>query len=459
MSGPSLLRGTVMHVPRDPFAEEGALEAFEDGALALHSGRVVAAGDYAELRRRYPQAAVDDRRGALVLPGFVDAHVHFPQVPVIGGVGLPLLAWLERRTLPEEARYADTAYAAERARAFLRLLAANGTTTALVFGAHFAPAMELFFREAERSGLRIAAGLSVADRNLGTALHTTPERALSEGLELARRWHGRGRLRYAVTPRFALSSGEELLASCGELASALPGMLLTTHLNEARAEIDAVRELFPWAGDYLATYERFGLLGERSLFAHDVHPTDGELERLAAARATVVHCPTSNVSLGSGLFPLRRHLTAGVRLALGSDVGAGNGFGMLKEGRTAHQVQALRPDGEPLDPGRLLYLATRAGAEALGLGAVTGDFRAGREADLVVLRPPPGSTLAEVVAFAPDAASALAAVITLAGEESVEEVRVAGVAVHRAAPAEPSGSAPGTGGSGAGLDAEHPAGP
>jgi guanine deaminase len=448
MGATGLLRGTVMHVPRDPFEYDGALEAFDDGALALKDGRVLEAGDYAALRRRYPGAAVDDRRGAVVLPGLVDAHVHYPQVPVLGAVGMRLLAWLERRTLPEEARYADADYAAARADVFLRLLAAGGTTTALVFGAHFAPAMERFFQAAERSGLRIAAGLTVADRNLRAELHTTPERALADGLELARRWHGRGRLRYAVTPRFALSAGEDLLGACGELLRALPGLLFTTHLNESREEIEAVRGLFPWADDYLATYERFGLVGERSLFAHDVHPRQSELERLAAASATVVHCPTSNVSLGSGLFPLRRHLDTGVRLALGTDVGAGTGFGVLKEALAAHQVQMLREDGAALDPTRLLHLATGAGARALGLGGVVGDFLPGREADLVVVRPQQGSTLAEVLAHAEDASSALAALITLAREESVEEVRVGDQRVHGGPPVER-----------AGLDADPPAGP
>jgi len=428
-----------MHVPRDPFLEGGVLEAEGDGALALEGGTVLAVGDYAAVRRRFPAAEVDDRRGAVILPGLVDAHVHYPQVPVIGTVGLRLLPWLEHRTLPEEARYAEPAYAADRAEVFLRLLAGSGTTTALVFGAHFAPAMERFFRAAERSGLRVAAGLAVADRNLREELHTTPERALADGLELARRWHGRGRLRYAVTPRFALSSGEALLEACGELLGTRPDLLFTTHLNESTEEIAAVERLFPWAGDYLATYERFGLVGERSLFAHDVHPGDGELGRLAAARSTVVHCPTSNISLGSGLFPLRRHLDAGVRLALGTDVGAGTGFGVLKEALAAHQVQMLRADGVALDPARLLYLATGAGARSVGLGGVVGDFTPGREADLVVVRPRRGSTLGEVLKHARDADAALGALITLAGEADVEEVRVAGERVHGGPTADPAG--------------------
>jgi len=421
-----LLRGTVMHVPRDPFRHGGALEAYADGAVAIATDSVAAVGEYAELARAHPAAEVEDRRGAVILPGLVDTHVHFPQVPAMAGVGLRLLEWLERRALPEEARYADVAYAEARAEAFLRLLAANGTTTALVFGAHFAPAMEVFFRAAERSGLRVLAGLCVSDRNLVEPLHTTPERALREGMELARRWHGRGRLGYAVTPRFALSCGEGLLTACRELLESVPGLALTSHINESEEEVAAVRALHPAARDYLDVYDRFGLVGQRTVLAHDVHAGDRELARLAAAGAAVAHCPSSNLGLGSGLFPLTRHLDAGVRVALGSDVGAGSGFGLLKEALAAHQVQMLRPDAEPLDPARALYLATAAGAAALGMADRIGDLTPGKQADLVVLRPPAGSTLAELLALADDAEAALAALVTLAGEESVEAVLVAG---------------------------------
>lgn len=451
MAGPRLLRATVMHVPRDPFRGGGALEAYEDGAVLLDDGVVRDVGDYAEVAGRHPEAAVDDRRGAIIVPGLVDTHVHYPQVPAIGAVGMRLLAWLERRALPEEARYADAAYADVRAAAFLRLLAANGTTTAMVFGAHFAPAMDAFFRAAARSGLRIVAGLCVSDRNLTSALHTTPERALAQGLHLARRWHGHGRLAYAVTPRFAVSCGEAMLAACGELLAALPGLYLTSHVNESVEEIAAVRSLHAAATDYLDAYDRFGLVGRRTLLAHDVHPGERELTRLAEAGAAVAHCPTSNLMLGSGLFPLARHLDLGIRVALGSDVGAGVGFGLFKEALAAHQIQMLRGDGEPLDAARTLYLATAAGARALGMEQRVGDLAPGKQADLVVLRPPPGSTLAELLPFAEDAEAALAAVVALAREESVEEVLVAGERVH-------PGAAAG-GREAAGLDAGVPPAP
>ncbi|MBW6455776.1 MAG: amidohydrolase family protein, partial [Trueperaceae bacterium] len=298
-----LLRGALAHVPGDPWAEgPAALAAWDDGGLAVGAdGRIVAVGDWAAVRARFPGAVVDDRRGALLLPGLVDAHVHYPQVGVMGSLGRGLLAWLAERTLPHEARFADAPFARAEARTFLRLLARNGTTSALVFGAHFAVAMEAFFHEAEASGLRIAAGVCVADIGLRPELRVTPELAYEEARFLARRWHGRGRLRYAVTPRFSLSSTPELLAACAAAAAEAPGALVTSHLNETPDEIVRVLAGFPGAADYLATYEAAGLVGPRSVFAHDLHPQEDELERLAAAGAAVAHCPSSNFSLGSGL--------------------------------------------------------------------------------------------------------------------------------------------------------------
>ena len=423
----TLLRARLLHTPRDPFVYDDALEVFDDGALAIgEGGEIAAIGDFARLRAAFPDAELVDRSDALALPGFVDAHVHYPQVPVIGAMGMRLLEWLQARTLPEEGRFADASYARTQARTFLARLAANGTTSALVFGAHFAGAMDPFFEEAEASGLRIAAGLVVSDRNLGNGLHTTPERARRESLALAERWHGRGRLRYAVTPRFSLSCSDALLAACGEVLAGRPELLFTSHLNETRAEIRTVAELFPAATDYLASYERHGLVGRRSVFAHNVHPSDGELQRLAAAGASVCHCPSSNMFIGSGLFPLRRHLERGVRVCLGSDVGGGTGFSLLKEGLMAYQGQMLLgDDGHPLTPARVLYLATAAGGEALDLAQV-GDLSPGMQADLVLLRPPAGSTLEAVLAHAPSAEAALAATITLAREECVSEVWVGG---------------------------------
>jgi guanine deaminase len=428
---PTIVRAQVLHTPRDPFAEAGALEAFSDGALAFGAdGRILAVGDFERVRSEHSNGEVLDERGAILLPGLVDTHVHYPQMAVIGAMGLELLDWLRLRTLPEEARFADERYARAEAQRFVRALAANGTTTALVFGAHFPAAQERLFEAAEEAGLRIASGLVVSDRLLLEELHVTPERAYEDSRALAERWHGRGRLRYAVTPRFSISCSEPILEACGALLRDVPDLLLTSHVNESLPEIARVHELFG-AGDYLETYERHGLVSERSVLAHDVHPTDSELARLAAARASIAHCPSSNAFLGSGIFSMRRHRAHGVRFALGTDVGAGTGLSLFKEALMAYHVQKVREDGEPIGPAHLLYLATRAGALALGLGDEVGDLRPGRAADYVLVRAPEGGTLAGVLAHSPSPDATLGALFTLAREECVAEVRVAGAAVWR----------------------------
>jgi guanine deaminase len=419
----TLIRAQLFHTPGNPFTQPSVLEAVADGAIAFQ-GRILAVGEFAALRRDYAESPVVDARGMILLPGLVDTHVHYPQLPVVGAMGLRLLEWLTTRTLPHEQAFADAAYARAQARRFLRLLAKNGTTTALVFGAHFAGAMATFFEEASGLGLRITSGLVLGDRQLTPALHTTPERAYQESRALLAAWHGHGRLRYAVTPRFSLSCSEALLEACQALVQETPGLFVTTHLNETVEEVAAVATLFPWAGDYLATYERFGLVGPRSVFAHNLYTGDDTLRRLAAAGSSVAHCPSSNAFLGSGLFPLRRHLAHDLTVALGSDVGAGTGLCLLGEALAAYQGQMLQ--GYPLTPAQLLYLATRAGAEALKLADEVGDLNPGKSADFVLLRPPAGSTLEAVLQHSPSAEATLGALFTLARQESIAEVYLAG---------------------------------
>jgi guanine deaminase len=308
---------------------------------------------------------------------------------------------------------------------FVAGLVDAGTTSALVFGSHFAPAVEALFAEASRAGLRVTSGLVVSNRLLRDELLTTPQRAYEEGLALAGRWHGAGRSRYAVTPRFSLSCDDPLLDSCRALLADVDGAFFTSHVNENAVEIATVARLFDGCG-YVDTYDRTGLLGRRSVLAHNVHPTDVELRCLADRRATVAHCPTSNAALGSGLFPLRRHLEMGVRVALGSDVGAGTGFSLLKEGLQAYFVQQLSgEDGVPLAPAHLLHLATSAGAEALELADV-GDLGVGRRFDAVWLQPRAGSTLAVALRHAADADDALAKTFALGSPADVAAVWVDG---------------------------------
>jgi guanine deaminase len=386
----TLFRATVLDTPDDPF-DGGSLRASADCGLLVRDGVIVARGPFADLRTAHPSEDVVALERGLLLPGFVDTHVHFPQVRAIGGLGMPLLDWLEQCALPEEARLADVTYATEVAAEFVSGLVRAGTTSALVFGSHFASAVDCLFAEASRVGLRVTSGLVVSDRMLREELLTTPALAREESLSLAQRWHGDGRNRYAVTPRFSLSCGEDLLASCASVLSDVPGAFLTSHINENVREIATVADLFG-LDHYLDTYHQHGLVGRRSILAHNVHPSDAELKVLAEQDASVAHCPSSNSALGSGLFPLTRHIAHGVRVALGSDVGAGTGFSLLKEGLQAYFTQQLLGEqGYELTPAHLLHLATAAGASALELDVV-GHLSVGRRFDAQWLRPAAGTT-------------------------------------------------------------------
>jgi guanine deaminase len=420
----TLYRAQVMDTPDDPF-RGGALRADADAGLLVVDGMIVERGPYAEVRREHRDETVVDLRSGLLLPGFVDTHVHYPQMRAIGALGMPLLEWLDRCALPEEARLADVGYAREVAGEFVASLVDSGTTTALVFGSHFAPAVDVLFERATERGLRVTCGLVVGDRLLRPELHTTAQRAYEEGQELARRWHQKGRTRYAVTPRFSLSCTDDLLASCAALHADTAGCWFTSHINENRAEIARVRELFGCG--YLESYDRHGLVGPRSVLAHNVHPDDAELKLLAARGATVAHCPTSNAALGSGLFPFDRHLSFGVRVALGCDVGAGTGFSLFKEGLQAYFLQQLRgPDGVPLTSAHLLYLATAAGADALGLRDQVGDLEVGRRFDALWLDPGPGTPLEIGLRHVDGPAGALAKAFALATPHDVRGVWVDG---------------------------------
>jgi guanine deaminase len=423
----TLYRAAVFDVPGDPFTTAQALRTESDGAIVVREGTIVARGAYAELAAAHRDEETVDLRDGLLLPGLVDTHVHYPQVRVIAGLGMPLLDWLDHWALPEEARLAEDAYAEAVAGEFLAGLVRAGTTSALVFGAHFASATEIFFSAAERSGLRITAGQAVSDRLLRSDLLTTPDVALMEGRKLLERWHGEGRLRYAVTPRFSLSTSPAMLDVCAELLALADDVWFTSHINENTIEVATVLELFDSAEHYLDSYAQHGLVTPRSVFAHNLHARDAELEMLAATGAWVAHCPTSNAALGSGLFPFRRHVEHGARVALGSDVGGGTGFSLVKEALQAYFAQQLLgAEGLPLTPTHLLYLATRAGAQALGLDHQVGDLSVGKQFDAVWLRPVEDSTLAVVLRHARDAHDALAKVFALATPADVAGVWVGG---------------------------------
>lgn len=378
-------RGAVLHFVDDPArAGEAACEYWDDGLLWIENGRVRAVGAAAALLPALPADVPRvDYGDYLIVPGFVDAHVHYPQTEMIAAYGEQLLQWLENYTYPVEQRFADADYAHSVADFFLDELLRNGTTTALVFATVHPVAVDAFFEAAQQRELRMISGKVLMDRNAPAVLCDTAAGGVADSRALIERWHGVGRLQYALMPRFAASCSEQQLQLTGQLLGEYPGVYLHTHLAENRAESAWVRSLFPGARNYLDIYDSAALLGRRSVFAHGIHLADDECARLAQSDSALVHCPSSNLFLGSGLFDLHAMQRRGIRVGVGTDIGAGTSFSLLSNLGDAYKVQQLR--GETLDPLQALYLATLGGARALDLDTLIGNFAAGKEADFTVL--------------------------------------------------------------------------
>lgn len=393
-------RGEILSVAHDPRDHADAIRHESDGLLIVEDGIVAARGPHADLAPLYPGVAIEPLPG-LIVPGFIDAHIHYPQMDRIASHGEQLLDWLDRHIFPAEKAFADRAHADAVATAFLTELLRNGTTSALVFATVHPQSVDALFEEAGRRNMRIIAGKVLMD--LGPdGLADTPQSGRAESEALIRRWHGHKRLGYAVTPRFALTSSDAQLADTGALLAAHPEVLLHTHLAENLGECAAVAERFPDAHDYLDVYDRFGLVGPRSVFAHGVHLSDRACARLHESGAGIAVCPSSNLFLGSGFFDFGQADRYAVRLGLGTDVGAGTSFSLLSTAGLAYQAALAR--GDRLDPFRALYLATAGSAGLLHIADRVGSLEPGQEADFIVLdtaatpllaRRTTGATLAE----------------------------------------------------------------
>ena len=381
-------RGSIFHCLADPGeqADASAIEYFEDGLLLVEDGQVVTVGAAESLLPGLSEnTRIEDCSGKLIVPGLVDCHVHYPQIDIIGSYGEQLLDWLNRYAFPGEMRFADEQHARDVAATFVDELIDNGTTTALVFATVHRHSADAIFEAAAAKGVRLIAGKVLMDTNCPEPLRDSPETAYAESKELIERWHGRSRLGYAITPRFALTSSEAQLEAAGRLAAEYPDVWVHTHLAENHDEVESIAKLFPWSDSYLAVYDRFGLVRERSVFAHCLHLQDSECQTLAKRGGAAAHCPTSNMFLGSGLFDLRRLRNESIRVGLGTDVGGGTSLSLLKTMREAYKVLHLQ--NQPLPPARAMYLATLGAAEALYLDTEIGNFRAGKDADFVVLDP------------------------------------------------------------------------
>ncbi len=385
-----IVLGRTLSFTDDPdLVGERASHAYEErGAIVVgDDGRILWSGAAAELPPAWTAAPRDEFGDKLITAGFIDAHIHFPQYRMLAAPGRDLLDWLNRFTFPEEGRFGDVGHAETAAEVFLDRLNAHGTTSALVFSSVHKVACEALFAAAETRGMAIVTGKTMMDRNAPDSVRDDPETGGRETEELIARWHGRGRARYAISPRFAITSTEAQLAISGELLAAHPDCLMQTHLSEQHGEIAYVAELFPSAKDYTDVYDRYGLLGPTSLFAHGIHLSERECSRLSESGSGVVHCPTSNTFLGSGLFDLAKMGAAArpVSFGVATDVGGGTNYSMLHTLGEARKVAQL--SGRRLTALRGLYLATLGNARLLHTDREVGSLDPGKYADLVVLDP------------------------------------------------------------------------
>ncbi|RAK66311.1 guanine deaminase [Phenylobacterium kunshanense] len=423
-------RAGLLHALDDPSrAGPDAIAYHPDGLLVVEDGHVAAFGAYADVAPALKDAPVEHLPGRLIAPGFVDAHVHYPQVDVIAAWGAQLLDWLQAHTFPTEQAFADRGHADAVAQVFLDQLLANGTTSALAFCTVHRTSAEALFEAALARNMRLMAGKVLMDRNAPEGLTDTVRTGRADTEALIRAWHGRGRLGYAVTPRFAVTSSDAQLAMAGEVLAAHPDVLLHTHMSENAAEIAEVGRLFPQDRDYLAVYERHGLVGRRSVFAHCVHCDEEAMERLAKAGASVAFCPSSNLLLGSGLFGLKRACAHGINVALATDVGGGGSFSLLNMMGEAYKVGQLQ--GDSLDPLHAFYLATLAGARALHIDGRVGNLAPGKEADFVVLDLGATPLLARRTARTRTLAEMLFVLAVLADDRLVERTYLMGALAHQ----------------------------
>lgn len=422
-----LILGQTLAFGGDPFRQGPDVAHHErQGAILIRDGKIAALGRADDLRARHPQIPVTDHGAGLILPGFIDAHAHYPQTAIIASWGKRLIDWLNTYTFPEEARFADPAYGAAIAARYFDLLLSHGTTTVASFGTIHPQSVDAFFAEAQARGLRALAGKTCMDRDTAPAwLRDSAQSAYDDSKALITRWHGIDRLSYIITPRFSPTSTPDQLHALGALWAQYPDCLMQTHLSEQTDEIAWVRSLYPTARDYLDTYEAHGLLGPNGLYGHAIHLEPREIDRLSEVGAALAHCPTSNAFIGSGLFDMG--LRARVRVGLATDTGGGSSFSMLRTMAAAYEIAQLR--GQALHPAELIWLATGASAEALGLSDKIGRLAPGLEADLVVLDLASTPAIAQASARANDIWQAVFPTLMMGDDRATRHVYVAGAPV------------------------------
>ena len=426
MDNTSLLLGQTLSFNSDPFHApiDEATTWQRRGAVLVSDGKIAAVGDADSMRAAHPDARLHDYGDALITAGFVDAHAHYPQTAIIASWGKRLIEWLNNYTFPEEMRFGDPLYAASAAKTYFDLTLANGTTTVASYCTIHSASVEAFFTEAQARGVRAVAGKTCMDRNAPDGLRDTPQSAYDDSKRLLERWHGRGRLGYAITPRFSPTSTPEQLEALGTLWSEHPDCLMQTHLSEQTDEVTWVADLFADARDYLDTYERASLVGPGAMFGHAIYLSDREKSRLKESDAALIHCPTSNTFIGSGLFDMAGLMRDGQRIGLATDTGGGSSFSMLRTMAAAYEVAQLR--GTALHPAQLYWLATAGSARAMRMDDKIGNLANGLEADLVALDLASTAAIKQRAARAEDIWQALFPSIMMGDDRAVKAVWVGG---------------------------------
>ncbi|MFH1794500.1 MAG: guanine deaminase [Pseudomonadota bacterium] len=424
-----LIRGRTLSFLRAPEAadDHSAYAYDEDGAVLVRDGRIVASGTYAMVKAQAEDGVETvDHRPHLILPGFIDSHLHYPQMQVIASYGAELLDWLNTYTFPEEAKFADAQHGRRIARLFLDEMVRQGTTTVAAYCSVHKASAEAFFEESHARNMLSIAGKVMMDRNAPPGVLDTPQSSYDDTKALIAEWHGRGRQLYAITPRFAITSSPAQLQMAQALAAEHPDCHIQTHLSENHAEIRWTEELFPEAKDYTDVYARYGLMGEKSLFGHCIHLSEREADAMSETGSVAVFCPTSNLFLGSGLFDYQRYRrrTKPLRIATATDVGGGTNYSMLRTMDEAYKVVAL--NGEKLDPLRSFWQLTRGNAESLSIADKVGTLEAGTDADLVVLDASATPGMALRMETVKTLAEELFLLQTLGDDRAVKQVYIAG---------------------------------
>ncbi|WP_068311602.1 guanine deaminase [Polycladidibacter hongkongensis] len=428
------VRGHILQFVGSPFCEDpmSVLRDYSDGLVVIRDGKIAEVGDYASLRSELPEGTqIDDHSGKFVMAGFVDCHVHFPQVEVIASYGTQLIEWLNKYTFPAESKFGDKEYALKAADVFLAESFRNGITSSSVYCTIHPESVDALFERAEVVGARMVAGKVMMDRNAPDTLRDTAQSSYDDSKALLQKWHGRGRAIYAITPRFAPTSTPEQLEAAGSLWREFPEARLQTHTSENKKEIEWVRELYPNSQDYVGVYEDFGLLGKGCVLGHGIYLSEREKQVISESGTAVAHCPTSNTFIGSGLFDVDGSQRGAhpFRTGLATDVGGGSSFSMLATMRSAYEVAQLR--GYSLHPAQAYYLATVGSAQTLYLEDKIGNLQAGMEADLVVIDPRSTPLIAHRMAYANDLMEALFIQMILGDDRAISATYVAGNCVHQ----------------------------